>query len=205
MVVPTELAAPAPVRRIEPVGGRIDALARGGDYTRRGVRALRSGWTLPSRSCPSPASTSATPGRRRTRWSSRYPPRVTRRRAARSRRRSRSWTGSCSPSAAQNPRPGLGDVLLHPMLRRTRHRRRIWAVPQPHEVRFMAFNALVHRANGILYFSYWPRATITWASVTELNKDIERVVPRLLASARSKRSRRPTVRSKAGPSVSTAH
>src|SRR3954467_4329003 len=33
----------------------------------------------------------------------------------------------------------------------------VWAVPLPHEVRFMAYQALVHRATGILYFSYWPR------------------------------------------------
>jgi hypothetical protein len=57
----------------------------------------------------------------------------------------------------------------------------LWAQPLPHEVRFMAFNALVHRANGICYFSYWPRAPITWASVADLNKDIERLVPWLLA------------------------
>jgi hypothetical protein len=57
----------------------------------------------------------------------------------------------------------------------------IWAAPLPHEVRFMAFNALVHRANGILYFSYWPRTPITWASIAELNKDIDRLVPWLLA------------------------
>jgi hypothetical protein len=57
----------------------------------------------------------------------------------------------------------------------------IWAIPLPHEVRFMAFNALVHRANGILYFSYWPRAPVTWASLATLNRDIERLVPWLLA------------------------
>jgi hypothetical protein len=62
----------------------------------------------------------------------------------------------------------------------------IWAQPLPHEVRFMAFNALVHRANGILYFSYWPRAATTWASVSELNKDIERLVPWLLAPGEEK-------------------
>jgi hypothetical protein len=61
-----------------------------------------------------------------------------------------------------------------------------WAQPLPHEVRFMAFNALVHRANGILYFSYWPRAPITWASVATLNRDIERLVPWLLAPGEEK-------------------
>jgi hypothetical protein len=45
----------------------------------------------------------------------------------------------------------------------------------------MAFNALVRRTNGILYFSYWPRAATLWASVADLNKDIERLTPWLLA------------------------
>lgn len=61
-----------------------------------------------------------------------------------------------------------------------------WAQPLPHEVRFMAFNALVHRAAGILYFSYWPRDKVTWASVTELNRDLERLVPWLLAPGEEK-------------------
>jgi hypothetical protein len=61
-----------------------------------------------------------------------------------------------------------------------------WAQPLPHEVRFMAFNALVHRANGILYFSYWPRAPITWASIADLNRDIERLTPWLLAAGEEK-------------------
>lgn len=56
-----------------------------------------------------------------------------------------------------------------------------WAVPLPHEVRCMAFDALVHRANAILYFSYWPRAPQTWASVGTLNRDIEKLVPWLVA------------------------
>ena len=64
-----------------------------------------------------------------------------------------------------------------------------WAQPLPHEVRFMAFNALVHRANGILYFSYWPRAPITWASVAELNRDIDRLVPWLLAEGEERSAR----------------
>jgi hypothetical protein len=62
----------------------------------------------------------------------------------------------------------------------------LWAQPLPHEVRFMAFNALVHRANGILYFSYWPRAPITWASVARLNRDIERLVPWLVTPGEEK-------------------
>jgi hypothetical protein len=50
----------------------------------------------------------------------------------------------------------------------------------------MAFDALVHRANAILYFSYWPRAAATWASVATLNRDIERLVPWLLAAGEEK-------------------
>lgn len=57
----------------------------------------------------------------------------------------------------------------------------IWAQPLPHEVRFMAFSALVHRANGILYFSYWPQAPVTWNSIAQLNKDIGRLVPWLIS------------------------
>ena len=45
----------------------------------------------------------------------------------------------------------------------------------------MTFHALVHRATGINYFSYWPRATTTWDSVTKLNKDLHRIEPWLLA------------------------
>ena len=56
----------------------------------------------------------------------------------------------------------------------------LWAQPLPHEVRYMVFNALVHRANGILYFSYWPQAPQTWAEVAAVNRDIERVVPWLI-------------------------
>src|SRR4051794_25446990 len=55
-----------------------------------------------------------------------------------------------------------------------------WAQPLPHEVRFMAFDALVHRASGILYFSYWPRGPLTWESITRLNADIVRLVPWLI-------------------------
>jgi hypothetical protein len=57
----------------------------------------------------------------------------------------------------------------------------IWAVPLPHEVRFMAYQALVHRATGILYFSYWPRQPRTWQSVAALNREIQQIVPRLIA------------------------
>ncbi len=57
----------------------------------------------------------------------------------------------------------------------------IWAVPLPHEVRFMAYQALVHRATGILYFSYWPRQPRTWQSVAVLNRELQQLVPRLVA------------------------
>jgi hypothetical protein len=65
----------------------------------------------------------------------------------------------------------------------------LWAQPLPHEVRYMAFNALVHRANGILYFSYWPRAPQTWVAVAEINRDIERIVPWLLNSGEERRAK----------------
>jgi hypothetical protein len=57
----------------------------------------------------------------------------------------------------------------------------VWAVPLPHEVRFMVYQALVHRATGILYFSYWPQQPRTWQSVTTLNREIQRLVPRLVS------------------------
>lgn len=56
-----------------------------------------------------------------------------------------------------------------------------WAQPLPHEVRCMAFIALVHKATGILYFSYWPKAPRTWDSIGPLNRDIHRIVPWLVA------------------------
>jgi hypothetical protein len=59
-----------------------------------------------------------------------------------------------------------------------------WAQPLPHEVRCMTFIALAHRANGILYFSYWPRAATTWASVRELNRDVHQLRPLILAEGR---------------------
>jgi hypothetical protein len=36
-----------------------------------------------------------------------------------------------------------------------------WKQPEPAEVRAMVYNALVHRANGIFYFSYCPKAPKT--------------------------------------------
>jgi hypothetical protein len=57
----------------------------------------------------------------------------------------------------------------------------VWAVPLPHELRFMAYQALVHRATGILYFSYWPQQPRTWQSLATLNKEVQSLVPRLVA------------------------
>jgi hypothetical protein len=45
----------------------------------------------------------------------------------------------------------------------------------------MTFDALVHRANGIMYFSYWPKAPQTWDEITRINRDIERILPWLVA------------------------
>jgi hypothetical protein len=56
-----------------------------------------------------------------------------------------------------------------------------WAQPTPAEVRCMTFIALVHRANGILYFSYWPQAPETWQSIGQLNRDLYQIVPYLIA------------------------
>jgi hypothetical protein len=57
----------------------------------------------------------------------------------------------------------------------------VWAMPLPHEVRFMTYQALVHRATGILYFSYWPRQPRTWQSVATLNRELQQLLPRLVA------------------------
>jgi hypothetical protein len=57
----------------------------------------------------------------------------------------------------------------------------VWAVPLPHEVRFMTYQALVHRATGILYFSYWPKQPRMWQSLAQLNSELHRLVPRLVA------------------------
>lgn len=59
-----------------------------------------------------------------------------------------------------------------------------WAQPLPHEVRCMVFIALVHRSTGILYFSYWPKAPQTWASIGEINRDIYSILPWLLTPGR---------------------
>jgi hypothetical protein len=57
----------------------------------------------------------------------------------------------------------------------------VWAVPLPHELRFMAYQALVHHATGMLYFSYWPQQPRTWQSLAALNREIQTLVPRLIA------------------------
>ena len=59
-----------------------------------------------------------------------------------------------------------------------------WKQPDPAEVRAMFYNALVHRANGIFYFSYWPKAPKTWASVGVLNRELRRMTPWLVAEGR---------------------
>jgi hypothetical protein len=56
-----------------------------------------------------------------------------------------------------------------------------WKQPDPAEVRCMVYNALVHRANGIFYFSYWPKAPKTWESVGVLNRELRRLSPWLVA------------------------
>jgi hypothetical protein len=56
-----------------------------------------------------------------------------------------------------------------------------WAQPTPQEVRCMTYIALVHRVQGILYFSYWPKAPQTWESIGPLNQEIQGIVPDLLA------------------------
>jgi hypothetical protein len=56
-----------------------------------------------------------------------------------------------------------------------------WKQPDPAEVRCMVYIALVHRANGIFYFSYWPKAPKTWESVGVLNRELHRMSPWLVA------------------------
>lgn len=56
-----------------------------------------------------------------------------------------------------------------------------WKQPEPGEVRCMVYDALVHRANGIFYFSYWPKAPKTWAAVGVLNDELRQLAPWLLA------------------------
>ena len=56
-----------------------------------------------------------------------------------------------------------------------------WKQPNAAEVRCMVYNALVHRANGIFYFSYWPQAPETWNSVGTLNREIRKMTPWLVA------------------------
>ncbi len=49
------------------------------------------------------------------------------------------------------------------------------------EVRCLTFIALVHRANGILIFSYWPKAPAMWNAIGPLNRDVSRIAPWLMA------------------------
>ncbi len=56
-----------------------------------------------------------------------------------------------------------------------------WAQPIPEEVRCMTYIALVHRVQGILYFSYWPKAPETWNSIGELNAELRQIAPLLMA------------------------
>ena len=56
-----------------------------------------------------------------------------------------------------------------------------WAQPTAAEVRCMTFIALVHRANGILIFSYWPKAPEMWNSIGGLNRDVAKIAPWLMA------------------------
>src|SRR2546430_6864602 len=64
--------------------------------------------------------------------------------------------------------------------------RSVWAVPLPHEVRFMAYQALVHRATGILYFSYWPRQARSEEHTSELQSQ-SNLVCRLLLEKKKKK------------------
>jgi hypothetical protein len=56
-----------------------------------------------------------------------------------------------------------------------------WKQPDPVEVRGMVYIALVHRAGGIFFFSYWPKAPRTWESVGVLNRELRRMAPWLVA------------------------
>lgn len=56
-----------------------------------------------------------------------------------------------------------------------------WKQPEPGEVRCMVYDALVHRANGIFCFSYWPKAPKTWDAVGVLNDELRQLAPWLLA------------------------
>jgi hypothetical protein len=58
-----------------------------------------------------------------------------------------------------------------------------WAQPEPEEVRCMTFIALTQRATGILYFSYWAKASKTWASLEKLNTDLQSLAPYLTCDA----------------------
>ncbi len=59
-----------------------------------------------------------------------------------------------------------------------------WKQPEPAEVRCMVYIALVHRADGIFYFSYWPKAPKTWDSVGVLNREMQKMTPWLVADGK---------------------
>jgi hypothetical protein len=59
-----------------------------------------------------------------------------------------------------------------------------WKQPGPDEVRCLVYIALVHRAQGIFYFSYWPQAPKTWSAVGVLNQEIQKLTPCLLAEGK---------------------
>ncbi|HEY3414370.1 MAG TPA: hypothetical protein VGM51_15135 [Armatimonadota bacterium] len=59
-----------------------------------------------------------------------------------------------------------------------------WAQPTPAEVRCMVYIELIHRANGIMYFPYWPKAPQTWESLGPINREIGALAPWLTADGR---------------------
>jgi hypothetical protein len=66
----------------------------------------------------------------------------------------------------------------------------VWAVPLPHELRFMVYQALVHRATGILYFSYWPRQPRLWQALAGINREVQQLIPWLVSPGREEPMKR---------------
>jgi hypothetical protein len=56
-----------------------------------------------------------------------------------------------------------------------------WAVPEPEEIRCMTYIALVHRANAMLYFSYWAKEPRMWESVGHVVSELRQLTPSLIA------------------------
>jgi hypothetical protein len=50
-------------------------------------------------------------------------------------------------------------------------------VPSPAEERLMVYLALAHRAKGIMFFSYYPSLTETWAEVKKLVGEMKQLAP----------------------------